>query len=759
MCFGACMQRRGEPLDTSIDRHPALPARVTGSQLPHLATAAERQTAASSSPHATIRRTTFNLAPTQPSTRNPKPGNLHNRSALLFTTSFLVFLLLSLILAIPTAIPRISLLATQLRFARLRGVGQSPVFATATYSTYKPSVTHPPYMMDKYKKPPQAPPTFTGTKDSIVSDTKALCDRSRKVLDDLVAKIPADDSSKTTFQNVLLPQIYDENQAGLSSRILGFYQYVSSDSELRDASTEAEKILDEFSIEMGMREDVFKLVDAVYQKKDSLGLGGEDLKFLEKERKNYIRNGLSLPKGPQRDRFKEIKKRLSQIQIEFTKSLNEENGAIYFTREELDGVPGDLVDSWEKGTGENEGKIRVSFKYPDLFPTLKFAKNAETRRKLFVANENKCNQNMPLFKETLLLRDEAARLLGYPDHATFRIEDKMAKTPKTVNDFLGNLRTRLAPGGKKEIAHLLELKKADVEARGEKFDGNYYLWDHRFYDRLMIEKEYSIDENKISDYFPLKQTVAGMLNIFEKLFGFVFVELSPEDKAAISPTGKAEDISWHEDVKLFSVWDDEAEGSDFVGYLYLDLHPRSGKYGHAANFNMQPGFLQADGKSRRYPATALVCNFSKPTPKKPSLLKHEEVVTLFHELGHGIHDLAGRTKTSRFHGTSTVRDFVEAPSQMLENWCWTPSQIKALSGHYETGEKIPDDLIEKLVSTKHVNGALFNLRQLHFGIFDMTVHSPKSHEEAEKLDPSQVYNDLRAEIAGMKGPESLGEGR
>ena len=136
-------------------------------------------------------------------------------------------------------------------------------------------------------------------------------------------------------------------------------------------------------------------------------------------------------------------------------------------------------------------------------------------------------------------------------------------------------------------------------------------------------------------------------------------------------TGKADDISWHEDVKIFSVWDDEGEGGGFVGYLYLDLHPRPGKYGHAANFSLQPGYILPNG-TRRYPATALVCNFSKPTETKPSLLKHDEVVTLFHELGHGIHDLAGRTKYSRFHGTSVVRDFVEAPSQMLENWCWTP---------------------------------------------------------------------------------------
>ncbi len=334
----------------------------------------------------------------------------------------------------------------------------------------------------------------------------------------------------------------------------------------------------------------------------------------------------------------------------------------------------------------------------------------------------------------------------------------MAKTTKTVEDFIGDLRIRLAPGGKHETAHLLEVKKADTEARGVPFDGNYYLWDHRFYDRMMIEKEFNIDENKIAEYFPLPSTVAGMLKIFEQLFGFQFVELAPEDRIRISPTGKGEDIAWHEDVIIFSVWNDQSEGDSFVGYLYLDLHPREGKYGHAANFNLQPGFQMANG-SRRYPATALVCNFSKPTPKKPSLLKHDEVVTLFHELGHGIHDLAGRCRYSRFHGTSTVRDFVEAPSQMLENWCWTPSQLKGLSSHYETKEQIPDELVEKLISTKHVNDALFNLRQLHFGLFDMAVHTPKSHEDIEKMDVSSIYNELRVQIAGMKGPEAQGEPR
>ncbi|KAK9418427.1 putative Peptidase M3A/M3B catalytic domain-containing protein [Seiridium unicorne] len=608
---------------------------------------------------------------------------------------------------------------------------------------------------DKYKNPPQAPPTFTGTKESIVSDAKALCDSTRSLLDKLAADVPVDQAS---FKKVLKPVAKDEDESGLSGRILGFYQYVSGDAQLRDASSEAEKIMDEFGIECNMREDIFQLVDSIAkrQKENEPDLDAESLRLLDKERKNYIKNGLGLPKGPQRDRFKEIKTRLSQISIQFQKNLNEEDDGLWFTKEELDGVPDDVVDGLNKGKDENDGKIRLTFKYPDLFPALKFAKNPETRKKIFIANENKINDNVPLFREAILLRDEAARMLGYPNHAALRIEDKMAKEPATVNTFLSDLRKRLAAGGVKEKQHLLELKNKDEESRGLKPDGKYYLWDHRFYDRMMVEKEYNIDETKIAEYFPLSSTIRSMLQIFEEIFGLAFVELDEKERARLSPTSKAEDIAWHEDVVIFSVWDDSTEGDAFVGYLYLDLHPRPGKYGHAANFNLQPGYLKPDG-SRRYPATALVCNFSKPTEKKPSLLKHDEVVTLFHELGHGIHDLAGRCKYSRFHGTSTVRDFVEAPSQMLENWCWTPSQIKALSKHYETGEPIPDDLIEKQISTKHVNDALFNLRQLHFGIYDMTVHSPNTHEELEKLDLSKLYNDLRSEIAGLDGPEALGE--
>jgi metallopeptidase MepB len=623
--------------------------------------------------------------------------------------------------------------------------------------------------MGSFKSPPQAPPVFTATPQSVVEDTKNLLATSKKITDDIVAQIAEKDAG---FQNVLLPMTQNEDQSALSTHILGFYQSVSTDQKLRDASTEAEKLMDDAYIEASMREDVFKLVDAALKRGDKLD--DESQRLLEKEHKGFVRNGLNIPAGPKRDRFKDIKKRLSELAIAFSKNLNEEKGGMWFTKAELDGLPEDVL-SLLKQEGD---KYWLTYKYPDLFPALKYIKNPTVRQKIFVGNENKCNQNVPLFRESILLRDEAARLLGYPNHAAFRIEDKMAKTPKTVDDFLGDLRSRLAQGGLNEIEVLKKMKKDDVESRGEKFDGHYFLWDHRFYGRLMEEKDYQLDQQLISEWFPLQTSIRGMLEIFEHLFGLSFVEVVGADRDTISPSGKGDDIVWHPEVQVFSVWDDAGEGAGFVGYLYLDLFPRDGKYGHAANFNLQPGFITSNG-TRRYPATALVCNFSKPTAKKPSLLKHDEVTTLFHELGHGIHDLVSRTTYSRFHGTNTVRDFVEAPSQMLENWCWTPSQLKSLSRHYSTlspeymaawqeaqqqsstskpEERLPDDLIEKLIKTKNLNGALFNLRQLHFGTFDMAIHEPADHAALEGMDITETYNSLRKDICKIDGPEAQGEG-
>ena len=402
------------------------------------------------------------------------------------------------------------------------------------------------------------------------ADTSQI-DRSRSVQDAIVRDVKPENAN---FQNTLLQIARDDNKMAIESHILGFYNAVSTSKELRDASSEVEQMLDDFGIESSMREDVFNLIDAVLKKCEKLD--PESQRLLEEDHKSFIRNGLNLPAGPKRDRFKEIKQRLSQIGIAFQKNLNEENGGLWFTQEELHGVPEDVTSGLKKGEGENEGKLFLTFKYPDLFPTLKYATNPETRRKVFVENENKCNDNVPLFREAILLRDEAARLLGYDNHAQFRIEDKMAKTTKTVDDFLGDLRERLAPGGKKEIEKLMELKEQDVKENGitGPLAKDYYLWDNRYYDRLMLEKDFQLDHQVIAEYFPLQTTIQGMLKIFEELFGLVFVEIvGEEDRAALADGGKGSDIVWHEEVQVFSVWDDKGEGEGFVGYLYLDLFP------------------------------------------------------------------------------------------------------------------------------------------------------------------------------------------
>lgn len=239
---------------------------------------------------------------------------------------------------------------------------------------------------EKYRSPPQAPPLFNGTKDSVLGDCRALIAAQRAVLDNIAATVTPETA---TFSNTMEALARDEDQAKLSSDILTFYQYVSSDASLRESSSEADRLLTEFNIESMMREDIFKLVDAVYQKRAVLSLDAESLRLLEKWRKGYITYGLGIPAGSQRDRFKQLKTRLSNIAIEFSKNLNEENGCLWLTPEELQGVPEDVVSSLDKGSSENEGKLRLTFKYPHLLPTLKFAVNPDVRRRLLIADSNK----------------------------------------------------------------------------------------------------------------------------------------------------------------------------------------------------------------------------------------------------------------------------------------------------------------------------------------------------------------------------------
>ncbi|KAJ6784038.1 hypothetical protein PWT90_00325 [Aphanocladium album] len=613
--------------------------------------------------------------------------------------------------------------------------------------------------------PPQAPPLLTYSPESLISRTNETLAQNKETVDNVVKDISVDNAE---FANVLLPLTHARSAMFLEMNGIGFLGSVSTDSKLRDASDAAEKKFSDHLIELSMREDVFRLVEAVYKKqKSDPALDAESRYLLEREYRGFTRMGLGLP-PTERERFQQIKKRLPELYIAFSKNLKENDDGIWFKPEELSGLPSDVTENFERGEqgSENEGKLRLTFGYPEVQAAQKYCKIAETRKKVFLANENKSKQNIQLIEEAVALRDEAARMLGYANHATFVLEDRMAQTPKTVNDFLDDLRTKLASGAKEELENLKKLKRDDPECVDA---DRFYIWDYAHYNTKMLERDFQLDQNLVSEYFPLQACIDGMLNIFEELFGLIFVKIEGKDRDVISESGNGDDIVWHPDVQLFSVWEDAGEGkaSDFVGYLYMDLHPRQGKFGHAANFTLQQGSAKADGSGRRYPATALVCNFSKPTEQKPSLLKHNEMKTLFHELGHGIHNLVSKTTYGRFHGTNTLQDFVEAPSQMLENWCWQPLQLKALSKHwsylsadYEKAyldaasdinavrpeEKIPDTMIDSLVRTRYVNEALFSLRSVHFSMFDMVIHQPKSHEEACNMDISKIYNKLRHDL-------------
>lgn len=576
-------------------------------------------------------------------------------------------------------------------------------------------------------QPPQAPLQWDHTPESITAETDRIIEDAR-ALDDQIAAINLADANLNT---VFKPYADLQNrQQGLTNQ-LTFYQHVSASKELRDASNEADAKFRNFDIESGLREDVFKVIHKVYEDvKNDTSLGPETRRFVEKTNKQYERNGLALSKET-RDKIAELQKRLSTLSLEYSKNLGENTEYILFTAEQLEGVPEDVVDQFEKV----DGKYKMTFKYPDLFPVLKFAKHVETRKAAFVGDQNKAPENAGLLIEAVKVRAQLAKLLGYHNYSEYVLEERMAKTPKTVLDFLDDLKDKLHPLGLKDLAKLKELKAKDLAARNEPNDGTYYVWDHRYYDTLMMKQDYKVDEVKIAEYFPMQHTIQQMLSIYQKIFNLKFEPIDKDSKLY---------STWHEDVKQFSVWKmDNEQDPEFAGYLYFDLHPRKGKYGHAANFGIQPGYTDVNTGKRVYPSTSLVCNFTKDLKEKPSLLKHDEVVTFFHELGHGIHDLLGKTAYTRFSGTSVSWDFVEMPSQFLENFCWDAGILKRISSHYQTNEPLPDDLITSLTKSQNVNGALANLRQLHFGLFDMSLHTSTDGI----VDMDSLWNDMREKIA------------
>ncbi|KAI8980973.1 hypothetical protein BDB01DRAFT_724374 [Pilobolus umbonatus] len=544
-----------------------------------------------------------------------------------------------------------------------------------------------------------------------------------------------------TYENVVVRLARMENELAGKAQLVSSLSQISPDAAVREASVAAETKYDQFSIEQVMRHDLYTVIQSYIEKTDLDSLEAEDARLLRKLQRSFLRNGLHLPEE-KRNELKELRKRLSEVCIEFNKNWARENSTIEFTKEELEGLDDDFLGGLktrnDKGVTKYILTMKSIIKYllTHVYTVLKLCKNENTRKLHSTAYESRNKENIPLLEEAIKLRRRAAKILGFKSHAAFVLDVKMAKTVDAVNKFLNDLTDKLHAPALKEIEHLKELKKSDKASRKEPYDGQLNAWDTGYYERILLENEYSVDQEEIKKFFSLETTIQKMLDIYEKVLGLKFVKV-PKDKAVV----------WHPDVQLFECWDDKTDKA-FSGYMYLDLFPRENKYPHAACFPLQPSYIAANGE-RVAPIAAMVANFTKPTAEKPSLLKHDDVVTLFHELGHVMHHLCSRTKYARFHGTSVEGDFVEAPSQMLENWCYDPKSLKYLTSHFQSGEPISDEIIHRIVKAKNADAAILNLRQLFFGIYDMTIHT----SDEENMDTTKIYNDLREKISLVAAPK------
>lgn len=543
--------------------------------------------------------------------------------------------------------------------------------------------------------------------DEIRTMTDSLIARVKKVYDDVGSL----NIENVSVENTLKALANAKLDYTSSHHFLAFPQYVCASKELRAASTDADKKLSEFDVEISMREDVFRQITAL-QNKQRDNLSAEEKRFLDRLVTLGQRKGLHLSKDIQEE-IKRTSKLISELAIEFNKNLNEDRTFLILTEHELGGLAPGFLNGLVKTA---EGRYKVTLEYPHYYPLMKRCHNPETRRKMEMAFNSRCKEvNTAILEELIQLRAKVANLLGYSSHADYVLEINMAKNASNVCDFLDKFYETLKPIGVKERKYILALKKRECLMKGYQFDGKVNAWDLLYYMNQVEQRKFAVDKDKLIEYFPLDVVTEGLFGIYQELLGLTFTEV---EEAHV----------WHENVKLYSAQDTET--GEEIGQFYLDLHPREGKYGHAGCFGLQPGCRGPDGK-RRLPVAAMVANFTNPGKGCPSLLQHHEVETYFHEFGHVMHEICSKTTFSEFSGTLVETDFVEVPSQMLENWVWEKEPLRKMSRHYKDESPIPDELLDKLIASRVANTGLMNLRQVVLSKVDQSLHTTSCADTAE----------------------------
>ncbi len=533
------------------------------------------------------------------------------------------------------------------------------------------------------------------TPESIREDMEAVIATADAMVDRIVSE-----SDPRTFANTVQPI---ETLGAAMGDAYGrgpFLGNAAVDEDVRNAARAAEERQAKWHVDLITRDDLYEAIRSYADDSASSNLEPEPRRFLDFLLRDFEMAGHGL-ESEARARLKVINTRLVEIGIQFARNLAEYEDFLVVTSADLEGLPPSYEGQLKQG--EKQGTFLISMEYPDVVPFMENAKRRDLRQALSARfNSRAVQENRPLLEEAVELRAETARLFEVDSWAHYRMQEKMAKQPERVEEFYSSLIPPLQAKARNEMDELSRLLANDAEGT------EFQAWDWRYYHTQVKRTDYGLDPMEVASYFPLEQVVGGMLSLTAEVFGLTYHEI-------------AETNAWHDDVRLYEIRD-TATGAH-VAHFYMDLFPRDGKFGHAAAWPLVHA-RSSDGQAVR-PVSAILANFTKPTAERPSLLQHTEVVTLFHEFGHILHMSLADTLFSRFSGASTEWDFVEAPSQIMEHWCYKPAVLQRFAKHYESGNPIPAELVQQLEAARNLHVGISTMRQISFGVLDMGMHGPK----------------------------------
>ncbi|WP_425640109.1 M3 family metallopeptidase [Algoriphagus yeomjeoni] len=544
-----------------------------------------------------------------------------------------------------------------------------------------------------------------------------------------ISKIKAE--ALPTFENTIEALDGSGKRLGIIAGIFFNLNSAETNEEIQLLAREISPLLTEHGNDILLDQELFHRVAQVFEQKSQLELSPEQVTLLDKTYKSFVRNGAKL-KGDKADQLRKIDQELAQKSLKYGENLlAETNKYVHFVDQEsdLDGIPDGIKEAAAQIAEEKEqpGKWAFTLDYPSYIPAMTYAKNRALRQTLFMASGSRCAKgdeldNQEIIKNILKLRHDRAVLLGYKSHADFVLEERMAKSPDQVISFLDALLEKAKPKAKSEIKEL--------EAFAKELDGLEELkkWDFAYYSELLKKEKYSLDDELLRPYFQLEKVIEGVFQTAEKLFGITF-------------TPRKDIPLYHKDVTAYEVTDKDGK---YLSVFYADFFPRPGKRNGAWMTSYKGQSMKGEVDVR--PHVSIVCNFTKPTKSKPSLLTFNEVTTLFHEFGHALHGMMAKGRYESLSGTSVFWDFVELPSQIFENWCYEKECLDQFARHYETGEKIPEELIEKIKKASNFQQGYQTLRQISFALLDMAYHSK---------DPSDIISIPDFEEKVMKATDLL----